>query len=137
MPAAANRRATQRTSSAGTPVISSTYSGVYCDRFSLSSSKLSVLLVMNSSSSSPSATTTLARPSIRAASVPTFGRSQVLANGASLVCLGSTITSLAPLYLTALFTAYPTTGADTLRSAPMTSITSDCSRLSSTPVEPG
>ena len=118
-------------------MISSTYSGVYFANSLLSASKLSVLRVTNSSSNKPSLTITLAMPFISAVSVPILGLNQVWANGKRLVCWGSMSNSLAPLPLTARLTAYPAIGADEARLAPMTIITSDCSRASRRLVVPG
>ena len=131
------RRAACCTSWLRTPVISATCSGVYTFKLLPSSSKLSVWRATNSSSSNLSLIITLARPFISATSVPNLGLSQRWANGVSSVCRGLTSNSLAPLYLTALFMAYPTAGAETVGLAPITIITSDRSSSSSELVVPG
>ena len=66
-------------SSAGTPVIDSTYSGVYLLTISDQSSYPSVRFSMNLSSDKPSFKITLAIPFNKATSVPGLGRSQISA----------------------------------------------------------
>ena len=66
-------------SAAATPVIASTYSGVYLVTISDQSSNPSVRVFMKSSSASPFSKITWAIPFSKATSVPGLGRSQISA----------------------------------------------------------
>ncbi len=108
----------------GTPVISSTLSGVYLSTVSLNSWKPSQRSSMNSVSWRPSRRMTFMRPLSSATSVPPLCLSHMSAWSTSPILLGSATMSVAPWSTTACLMYFAMTGWFSVVLLPVTNIRS-------------